>query len=294
MRNPAVCLILLFVFHGFVSVGFSQNQSAEFIESSSPLPGGGRVVSTSTPGSQIQTVATVPTTAQNALEDSRSVLDQRETADNRNSVFRQSASVNEAAAAVPRYPYPGGAGAGNLNAAANSVPRIAQNSLIQPAVRATRTCNNCDVPFQLPTLGLSRTAARQSFGSNPCCVPTTQAGSGSRLQVPAFQAPVLQFTPPANQVPTLPGPGVAPIAGNGFQTPFATNPNVGLPQFGNPVASQSGRFITPFLTGSGAYQPVIRLANLQPGTYLGQGIIGQPTAYVDGQPIRNLFRYIAP
>jgi len=27
---------------------------------------------------------------------------------------------------------------------------------------------------------------------------------------------------------------------------------------------------------------------------LGQGLIGQPTAYVDGQPLRNLLRYVAP
>jgi hypothetical protein len=42
------------------------------------------------------------------------------------------------------------------------------------------------------------------------------------------------------------------------------------------------------------YRPAIQFRNLTPGTYLGQGLIGQPKAYVDGQPIRNLFRYIFP
>lgn len=42
------------------------------------------------------------------------------------------------------------------------------------------------------------------------------------------------------------------------------------------------------------YSPVLGLRNLPPGTYLGQGIVGQPKAYVDGEPVRNLFRYILP
>ncbi|HMP81037.1 MAG TPA: hypothetical protein PKD54_16390, partial [Pirellulaceae bacterium] len=41
-------------------------------------------------------------------------------------------------------------------------------------------------------------------------------------------------------------------------------------------------------------RPLVRLQNLPPGTYPGQGIVGQPKAYVDGQPVRNLMRYFSP
>jgi hypothetical protein len=40
--------------------------------------------------------------------------------------------------------------------------------------------------------------------------------------------------------------------------------------------------------------PVIPLRSMPYGTYLGQGIIGQPVAYVDGEPVRNFVRYIFP
>ena len=301
MRLPvlAVCIFVLLASFGDIAVG--QNQSDEFIESSSPLPGGGRVVSRSTPDTGIQTVAADAPSS--VLESSRSSLDRRDADSERSSVFRQAAPAN-ATGQQQRYPYPTNA---NANASASaSAPRVAQAGLFQPPVRASRTCTNCAVPFQVPTLGLSgtQTAARQVYGTGNCCTP--QLGPTTSLQVPALQAPVLQLQPPASQVPSLAVPSLSvPQTGvfnQGFQTgfqqpagfqqqPLTTNPNLGVPQFG---AGRSSSFLTPFVTGSGVYQPIIRLANLRPGTYLGQGIIGQPTAYVDGQPVRNLLRYVFP
>lgn len=40
--------------------------------------------------------------------------------------------------------------------------------------------------------------------------------------------------------------------------------------------------------------PVIPLRSMPYGTYLGQGIVGQPVAYVDGEPVRNFLRYVFP
>ncbi len=56
------------------------------------------------------------------------------------------------------------------------------------------------------------------------------------------------------------------------------NPVTGYPAFQGAVGSNS------ILT---------RYQNLPPGTYVGQGILGQPKAYVDGQPVRNLFRFVS-
>lgn len=292
LRTICTCTGMIIVM--FVASANAQNQRGEYVESSSPLAGGGRVVSRSTPTSRVQTV-TVPSTNQNENErltfgrpteggstQGRPV--QSQPGVNRESVFRQSVVPNTAGQAAT-YPYP----------AANRLPvgnRPARTALFHQPVRATATCTNCAVPYQIPTLGLTNSVqtARQSLTSNDCCTPQAISPPAS-LTVPAAQSPVLQLQAPANQVPSLSvqDPGQATtFAGQGFQTQI--NPNIGVPQFG----AQRNSFLSPFVTGSGAYQPIVRIANMPPGTYLGQGIIGQPTAYVDGQPIRNLFRYIFP
>ena len=46
--------------------------------------------------------------------------------------------------------------------------------------------------------------------------------------------------------------------------------------------------------GTGLGVQSVTLQNMPVGTYLGTGVVGQPTAYRDGQPVRNLFRYITP
>jgi hypothetical protein len=92
---------------------------------------------------------------------------------------------------------------------------------------------------------------------------------------PAFSQP---------QLPQLPQNGQSNLQFN-----FPTQLEV-APQYG----AQGAKWWTPFVTGSGTYPPVIRRQNMPVGTYLGQGLIGQPTAYVDGQPVRNLLRYISP
>lgn len=86
----------------------------------------------------------------------------------------------------------------------------------------------------------------------------------------AFQAPSL------NQ--SLPGLDIQ-IPGQPTQS-FAA-PATGFNDVGG--ASYGGNFYSPLVS-----RP------MPPGTYLGQGVIGQPTAYVDGQPFRNLLRYVFP
>ncbi len=262
---------------------FAQNQTAEFIESSSPLPGGGRITSRSAPGNSMQTVVSEPNRAQT---DSNSVLESTENpssprpledhqANDRNFVFRQSniGFGSNTQGLTPRFTFPQRGRTAFLNQ-----PR--QTALFYQPVRATATCSNCNAPYQIPSLGLTNTVqtGRQNYSQANCCGPSF-AGTNTVLQVPAAQIPALQIQPPADQVPSLTAPG-------NNASVFAPAPN---PGFGQP-----NRFLNPFVTGSGAYQPIIRIANVPPGTYLGQGIIGQPVAYVDGQPVRNLLRYVFP
>lgn len=44
--------------------------------------------------------------------------------------------------------------------------------------------------------------------------------------------------------------------------------------------------------GNAAFDPT-RYQNLPPGTYMGESLFGKPQAYVDGEPIRNIFRFMS-
>lgn len=109
--------------------------------------------------------------------------------------------------------------------------------------------------------------------------PTIGAGFAGFQQPLAF--PQQNFAAGFQQQPSF-----------GVQTPagFPSLSGIGVPQFNQ----TGGSWWTPFLTGSGYYTPLLNFRNMPAGTYLGQGLIGQPTAYVDRQPFRNLLRYISP
>ena len=84
------------------------------------------------------------------------------------------------------------------------------------------------------------------------------------------------------------------------QTQFVTpNTNSGpgalrtYPQYGsNPYPNPGYSISQPYVRDT--WVPMIPLRSMPYGTYLGQGIIGQPVAYVDGEPVRNFLRYIFP
>ena len=153
-----------------------------------------------------------------------------------------------------------------------------------------------------------------------CCAPTTPAPTTPAPvfrpqtvtplarpvanQVPSLGLPNLALPNlAANQVPTL-GPsanstfgGFLGQAGANYQVqPLGSNQfqaGLGVPQLRSTGAFGSGSWFSNGLFGTGAYTPLLPLVNAQ-GARLGQGIIGQPTAYLDGQPLRNLLRYLSP
>lgn len=151
-----------------------------------------------------------------------------------------------------------------------------------------------------------------------CCVPQNccVAPAVARTAAPTTPAPV--FRPQAvnsfagqaaNQVPTLnPNVGSAPNvastyggflgqAGANYQVQpqggYQFQSGLGVPQFQSTGTAGRGGWFSNGLFGTGAYTPLLPLVSAQ-GARLGQGIIGQPTAYMDGQPLRNLLRYLSP
>ena len=85
--------------------------------------------------------------------------------------------------------------------------------------------------------------------------------------------------------------GVQPTTSQGY---IATGPQVaGPPQVASTVASGLVPVTRPSAPGI-PKKPLINLGQNKNAVVVGQGIIGQPVAYVPGQCIRNWIRYISP
>lgn len=144
----------------------------------------------------------------------------------------------------------------------NSVPALNTN--------ATRVARNCCASVQ-----------------NCCCTCQPQ---------PQPQVQPFQPFPVNNQAATAGGAGFQAPQAQGFQF----QPNIGVPQLGGNIGGGIGSGFRSLFSGaagglsSNSLASVLPFRNMPPGAYLGQGLIGQPTAYVDGQPLRNLLRYVAP
>ncbi len=164
-------------------------------------------------------------------------------------------------------------------------------------VRCAQACTCCPQGYTPVAAGYQGAAFQP-----PAINPTVGAGLGLgvpplNIQNPAgvgggFNQPALPqqacCQPQAGFQPGFQGGGYQGVGyqGGGYQ--FGAG--VGTPQFG----AQGARWWTPFVRGSGVYTPLLDLTPNNSGTYLGQGIIGQPTAYVNGQLLRNLLRYLSP
>ena len=234
----------------------------QYIESTSPLKTGGTITSRTTPEGRTETItriAQLPVREGNTASVLTSPLSPQ-------SVYRVPQAVTNQAgmpSAQATYPYP-----------ATQPPRLryatgqglyAGSRSLATAPGAGTVATTPHVAYQATnTLGLPpvRRVAQNSCGS---CDTTATSPPNLTFNVPGQ-------TPPGGVLQTYPGATAYP------------NPGYGTRQ----------NWWTPFFTGSGTYTPLLFRRNMPPGTYLGQGIIGQPTAYVDGQPIRNLLRYVFP
>ncbi|MEE2642170.1 MAG: hypothetical protein VX768_16190 [Planctomycetota bacterium] len=115
-------------------------------------------------------------------------------------------------------------------------------------------------------------------------------------------APAVSHAPSAVPVATFANPSTLrnccdPIY---VQTQFVTpgnNSGAGnlqtYPQYnGNPYPKPGFGISQPFVRST--WVPIVPLRSMPYGTYLGQGVIGQPVAYVEGEPVRNFLRYVFP
>ena len=133
--------------------------------------------------------------------------------------------------------------------------------------------------------------------------PTTYAstqysypGNPSAAYTPSQYTATQYSTPPATYASTLTNCCDPMYVQAQFVAPNM-NANPGTlrtyPQYGgNPYPNPGYSISQPYVRDT--WVPMIPLRSMPYGTYLGQGIIGQPVAYVDGEPVRNFLRYIFP
>ena len=149
---------------------------------------------------------------------------------------------------------------------------------------------------------------------------TVPANTAPSLPAAPYQTPTAPAAPggPTYLAPTFNGPSynpyvgspvrTAPVTGNvvpvGYQVANypQTLSNCGSPATLPPsLPYQSGaQMAQPYAYGYGTapinnnYKPLAPIFSVPNGTYVSQGLLGQPKAYVNGQPVRNIFRYILP
>ena len=142
---------------------------------------------------------------------------------------------------------------------------------------------------------LARQAEAQQAQARLTLAQAQQAQARAAQLTQASQ-PTTVYRQSVYQQPTL-GLGGSQFRTVQYPYPGAANPSTPVPPGNQPAGSVTGQVcckpnyqLQP-MTGVPA---VPTLQNLPIGTYYGRGIIGQSKAYVDGQPVRNLFRYITP
>ncbi len=143
-----------------------------------------------------------------------------------------------------------------------------------------------------PAPNASLTAAQQPFvppqpaavvppptAATAATVPPSQYLTQQQIGLPQYQFPQAGIIQTAYQCapggPTVPSTGAVP----GTYLPPTLPPN-----------------LTPglYTPNNSGYTPVFSLGQENYNVQLGRGIIGQPTVYVAGQPIRNFMRYLSP
>jgi hypothetical protein len=154
------------------------------------------------------------------------------------------------------------------------------------------------------TLGNCRNVSGPS-GYNADRIPTYAPSAGCVTPASAT-APYLAPTGPVGAAPiptttVLPPVATTPVAGSYPQPPIGTYPNVAYPGAIGvaPYGAAPAPATTPYggmtvIPGQSKYHPLVSMGQQQHPVQVGQGILGQPKAYVPGQGVRNFIRYLTP
>jgi hypothetical protein len=169
-------------------------------------------------------------------------------------------------AVPPSAPWPGATGSGAVTSQPLSVPP----SLSQPTTQPWQ-----NAPLQPQTVHPQTTMPLQPGAAQHDLMPVAPpqlSGSWANVNNSAHvSAPSLWQ---ASYV------DCAPMAAPAFPPPPVLVPPTMMP----------GAVATP----DAGWRPLLNLSRENYNVQLGRGVLGQPTAYVPGQPVRNFIRYLSP
>lgn len=124
-----------------------------------------------------------------------------------------------------------------------------------------------------------------------------QRSSPANTPAPATQARLAANTTSGQVRPTLPQYAASPYGNNFYLTsanqcgPSFPSTGVGSYAPGTLPANLTSGLYSPNNSG---YFPLVSLGQENYNVLLGRGLVGQPTVYVPGQPLRNFLRYLSP
>ena len=125
-------------------------------------------------------------------------------------------------------------------------------------------------------------------------MPNSQRSSSVVNGAPFVSSPPCQFDARSMVSPQVYRQAVDPCAQPTCGSPYASSPYATQPG-GSPFSYVPPTGMPYANNGSNSgFRPLIGFGQSLGNAYLGRGIIGQPTAYVDGQPVRNFIRYFFP
>lgn len=164
-------------------------------------------------------------------------------------------------------PAPGAAG-GAVIANPQTAPLVNPNITANPNYPANPAAVGTQQPIAPNVAPLAPAPTPiATVGTSPCVTPASgwMAGGawdcGPLVQTSAVSVAPSAYTPPQQYSPNVVMPN---------RNPYLYSPN------------------------NSGYVPLFSLGSPYPNVQVGQGIIGQPTVYVPGQPVRNFFRYLSP
>ena len=200
-------------------------------------------------------------------------------------------------------------------------PQVVQSSTL-PIPSTGRPIQNTVTQYRPATYPAVQTQFQSGSPLSPATSPVTQPAMQPATMQPATMQPAgtqgltggfQPATPPTTLPATAATAGMTPIQAQAPQGNPAINPYVGFPlprtnngrivaysTAGNPCATVPAN-VPPTLQGvptnptvpvTQNYRPLVPVQGVPGGSYVSQGLWGNPRAYVQGQPIRNFWRYV--
>ncbi len=190
--------------------------------------------------------------------------------------------TNNSPAVVPSY-VPSGSVAPPIG---SPIPNGPVNSMVQPGptyvAPPTYYPNNVNPQTQAPTVSPG------DAGMPRYPRPPNIVNNQPFVSAPPNQFDACYMVSPSVYRQAYNNPCDAPYAGNSY----TGGPNSG--RTGSPFSYVPPTYMASNLYRSPPYPILVGFGQDLNGAYFSRGIVGQPKAYLDGQPIRNFLRYLTP